>query len=290
MTSILQLNNLGRRFDQQWVFHGLSASIAPGEIVALVGKNGAGKTTLLETLIGLSLPDAGEVSIFGCQSSKIGAKEKARIGFVPQEDELLASINAREHIRLWQQFHHHWDQALSDRLLDEWEIPASRSIKDLSVGQRQKLAIILAIGHRPELLILDEPVASLDPLARRAFLNQIIELSLENQCAVLFSSHIVSDLERVAQRIWLLKDKVLQWQDSLDALKESVVRLHIQSSQALPAQLNIEHCLQQKVRGKSASVSVAHWHADKLPALAQQLQAEIRVEQLPLEELLMELL
>lgn len=290
MSPVIHLNNFGRRYGKEWVFRQLSSQIEPGEIVALIGKNGAGKTTLLESLIGLSLPDEGEAHVFGCETSKIGKNEKARIGFVPQEDELLGNLSAMGHISLWRKFHQRWDDDLADKLLNEWEIPATKAAKELSVGQRQKLSIVLAICHWPELLILDEPVASLDPLARRAFLNQIIDLSMENKCAVLFSSHIVSDLERVAQRVWLLKNQQLLWQQSLDELKESVVRLHIHCTQKLPQQLGIANTLHERVRGNDAVVSVSHWHDSLHPALENQLQAEIRVEALNLEEILLELL
>ena len=107
----------------------------------------------------------------------------------------------------------------------------------MSVGQRQKLSILLALGHRPDLLILDEPVASLDPVARRQFLEQIVEVAADGSRSVVFSSHIVSDIERLANRIWILKDRRMYWRGDFDSLKRSVVRVHVRAVQPLPRDL-----------------------------------------------------
>ena len=116
-------------------------------------------------------------------------------------------------------------------------------IKTMSVGERQKLSILLAFGHCPDLLVLDEPVASLDPLARRQFLEQLVEMSVDGSRSVVFSSHIVSDIERLANRIWILKDGRLDWHGDLDSLKESIVRLHIRGAKDVLAGLQIPGAL-----------------------------------------------
>ena len=117
-------------------------------------------------------------------------------------------------------FYPGWDSNLVGRLCDEWNIDTRARIKSMSTGERQKLSIVLAFGQRPDLLVLDEPVASLDPIARRQFLEQLVELSSDAQRAVVFSSHIVSDIERLANRIWILKEGRLDWQGALDSLKD----------------------------------------------------------------------
>ena len=118
---------------------------------------------------------------------------------------------------------------LIERLVAEWSVPLDRRIATLSVGERQKLSVLAALGHQPDLLVLDEPVASLDPIARRQFLHELFAIAESHARAVLFSSHIVSDLERAANKVWIVKDGRLHWQGEIDALKESVVRLQIRA-------------------------------------------------------------
>lgn len=289
MPSILEITQLHRKYDDKTILKQINASVQQGDVIALLGKNGAGKTTLLETILGFSLPEQGEIRLFGTLSSDIDAKEKQLIGFVPQQDELLEQFTPSEHLHMFARFQPNWDQALCDRLCLSWEIPLLTRISKLSVGQRQKLSIILALCHKPQLLILDEPVASLDPIARRQFLTELINIAVDQQTAIIFSSHIVTDMERVANKVWLLKNQQLYWQGELDALKESVVRLHITASETLPEKLNITHSVRELRQGKSAIVTVTDWRDDLLIELEQLLQAKIRLELLNLEEIFLEL-
>jgi ABC-2 type transport system ATP-binding protein len=178
---------------------------------------------------------------------------------------------------------------LIERLTSEWEIPLDRRISTLSVGERQKLALLLALGSHPELLVLDEPVASLDPIARRRFVTEIIDRARDAQRTVLFSSHIVSDLERAANKVWILKDGRLAWAGDLDALKESVVRLHIRGRGALPADLQVPDALASRIDGARATVAAARWTAERATALAARLEADVEVESLGLEDIFLEL-
>ncbi|WP_213995454.1 ABC transporter ATP-binding protein [Arsukibacterium sp.] len=289
MPDIIEITSLYRRYNEKNVLQNISARVQQGDVIALLGKNGAGKTTLLETLLGFAVPEQGEVKLFGTPSTEIDAREKQLIGFVPQQDELLEQMTPDEHLQLFARFQPNWDQGLCDRLCQSWQIPLTKRISKLSVGQRQKLAIILALCHKPQLLILDEPVASLDPIARRQFLTELVNIAADQQSAIIFSSHIVFDMERVANKVWLLKDQQLAWQGELDTLKESVVRLHISSSQLLPNPLSLPDLLHQQVQGKVATVTVQNWQDTGLAALEKQLQAQIRVEQLNLEDIFLEL-
>jgi ABC-2 type transport system ATP-binding protein len=159
----------------------------------------------------------------------------------------------------------------------------------MSVGERQKLSILLAFGQRPDLLVLDEPVASLDPLARRQFLEQLVELSTDARRAVVFSSHIVSDIERLANRIWILKEGQLYWQGELDALKESIVRLHVQAAVPLPARPELPGLLSWRPQDTGAIAIAKDWTDQQHQALQQQLSCTIQVETLGLEEIFLEL-
>jgi ABC-2 type transport system ATP-binding protein len=159
----------------------------------------------------------------------------------------------------------------------------------MSVGERQKLSILLAFGQRPDLLVLDEPVASLDPLARRQFLEQLVELSTDSSRAVVFSSHIVSDIERLANRIWILKEGRLYWHGELDALKESIVRLHMQAAVTLPERVELPGVLSWRRQGDAAIAIVRDWSAQNMQDFQEQFKCDIRIESLGLEEIFLEL-
>ena len=216
----LELNTLSKRFDITPVLKGISARVYPGEVIGLLGLNGAGKTTLLETALGFSLPNEGNARIFGQDSTAMDAATKMRIGFVPQRDELLDGMKGAAYLQLIAEFYPKWNHALVARLAQEWTVPLDMKISKMSVGQRQKLSIISALGHEPDLIILDEPVASLDPVARRSFLKELVDIASTQTRTIVFSTHIVTDLERVASRVWLMKDGVLTIDASMDEIKE----------------------------------------------------------------------
>jgi ABC-2 type transport system ATP-binding protein len=238
---ILKIDQLVKRFDSQTVLNRISAEVARGDVVGLLGLNGAGKTTLLETALGFAIPNEGAVSLFGQSSSAIADESiKQRIGFVPQQDELLDTMRGSEFLELIGKFYPRWNKALIERLARDWQVPLSKPPSKLSVGQRQKLSILAALGHEPELIILDEPVASLDPLARRTFLQELIDIVSSGERTILFSTHIVSDLERIANRVWILKDGQLVIDEPLDNLKESSVEIRHAADGAVMAGLRID--------------------------------------------------
>ena len=229
-SAAIQASHLSKSFGAKQVINDLTFEVSPGDVIGVLGKNGAGKTTLLELMLGFTPPTGGAVSVFGHESQRLPGSVKSRVGFVPQQDELLDQVSVADQLRIIASFYARWDVDLIDRLCGEWGMNPKARIKTLSVGERQKLSILLAFGHCPDLLVLDEPVASLDPLARRQFLEQLVETSVDGSRSVVFSSHIVSDIERLANRIWILKDGRLDWQGDLDSLKESIVRLHIRGA------------------------------------------------------------
>src|SRR5690606_34366911 len=231
---IVRAEALGKRFGSKQVLDDISVTAEAGDVVAVLGKNGAGKTTLLELLLGFGPPSSGKAEVFGHTATALPEAAKARIGFVPQQDELVELLTGAQQLKIGESFHRRWDHALVERLTREWEVPLGRRVSTLSVGERQKISLLLALGHHPDLLVLDEPVASLDPLARRDFLKQLLASADQEGRTVLFSSHIVSDLERAANKAWIVKDGRLAWHGELDALKESVVRLHIRGRRPLP--------------------------------------------------------
>jgi ABC-2 type transport system ATP-binding protein len=282
-------HELGKSFASKAVLAGASFTVGPGDVIGVLGKNGAGKTTLLELVLGFTPATSGTVQVFGFDSYRLPGAAKARIGFVPQQDELVNQLTAADQIGVIASFYPHWDDALVARLCDEWEVDSRQRIKHMSVGQRQKLSILLALGHKPDVLILDEPVASLDPIARRQFLEQIIEVTADGRRSVVFSSHIVSDVERLANKIWIIKDQRMYWQGDFDSLKESIVRLHVRATSALPESLPIPNVLKLKRNGVSATAIVKDWGPEVERTLSRELDADLDVEQLALEDIFLEL-
>lgn len=289
MSAYVSLNNLHRQFSGVTILKGINAEVCPGQVVALLGKNGAGKTTLLETILGFGFPSGGEAKLWGVDATDMTGNTKQRIGFVPQLDELLPSLTGVEHLNLFKPFRHHWNQQLVDRLVTEWLIPLDKLVGKLSVGQRQKLSILLALAHEPDLLILDEPVASLDPIARRQFLQQLVEIAGDEKRAVIFSTHIVSDVERVANEVWIMRDGVLAYQGGLDELKESVARVTLITNQPFTDNIVLPHMVSSRIQANRAQLTFTSWHSERAQQLAQQFSAQVQVEHLNLEDIFMEM-
>lgn len=284
---VVSASGLGKRIDGRAVLEDVTVRLPRGQVVGLVGKNGAGKSTLFDLLLGFALPSSGSCSILGEDSRSLSASAKARIGFVPQQDELLGQLTGAQQLALIATLHRHWNQSLIDRLAREWELPLERRIGKLSGGERQKLATLCALGHEPDLLVLDEPAASLDPVARRRFMQEILAIAAEGSRTLVYASHIIADLERVANHLWLLREGRLVWQGELDALKESVVRLHLRGGGDIDAALRLPGQLQGSVQGRTATFIVDGWSGAQLAPLRDELgmAMEVEVEPLGLEDI-----
>ena len=200
----------------------LDWTLAPGQVVGLLGRNGAGKTTLLETLLGLREPQAGDVRLFGQSALTPDDALRARLGYVPQQAALFEDFTTGNLLRYFRSFYPRWNDAKVDGLMSRWEIPRDRRIAQLSQGQQQRLSIIRALAHEPDLLVLDEPVASLDAAGRRDFLRELVDQVLDRGTTVLFSTHILSDLERVAFNVAFLSRGRIALQAPQDALADEV--------------------------------------------------------------------
>lgn len=186
-------------------------------------------------------------------------------------------------------FYSHWNTQKVDTLIKEWDLDRYAKIGTLSEGERQKLAIIQAMGHEPEVFIFDEPVASLDPVARRKFIKQLIDMNINENNTVLFSTHITSDLERVAADVSLLKDGKISYKGDLSTLKEQIVRLRIKSKKELPKPLPIPNMINSSSNGTNAIVTVDGVDQQKIRQIEKNLSAVITIEQLNLEDIFLEL-
>lgn len=287
---VVEARDVTKRFKDKTVLDQLNFNLQRGSVTGLLGKNGAGKTTLLKCMLGLQTPQAGSISVLGEDSKTLSGAAKARLAYVPQEVSLYPWMKVRQVVAYTAAFYPRWNSALIDKVMRDWEINPDDKIGPLSTGQLQKLGILLALGHEPELLVLDEPVASLDPAARRQFLATLLDIALTGDRTVLFSTHITSDLERVADRVAILKHGKIDYDDELSALKDSVKRLRVNAPEGLPSDLrSLPGLLKCEANGNTAVFSVRAFQIDLPQRLARDWRAEINVEDLNLEEIFLEL-
>jgi ABC-2 type transport system ATP-binding protein len=220
----LHASGLGKRYRQRWALSDCTLEIPEGRVAGLVGPNGAGKSTLLNLAVGLLTPDAGTVTVLDGQPGS-GPAQLAQVGFVAQDTPVYAGLSVADHLRFGAHLNPGWDAAYAEDRIERLGLDPGQRAGKLSGGQRAQLALTLAIAKRPRLLILDEPVASLDPLARREFLQDLMEAVTEYQVSVILSSHLVSDLERVCDYLVVLAASRVQIAGDVDALIASHHRL-----------------------------------------------------------------
>ena len=203
MTAVIETKALGKRYRGLWALSDCTLSVPAGHLVGLVGPNGAGKTTLLSLAAGMMAPTAGTIEVLGGRAVG-GSAQLARVGYLAQDAPVYAGLSVADHLRLGAHLNPGWDGGLARERIERLGLDPGQKAGSLSGGQRAQLALTLTIAKRPELLILDEPVASLDPLARREFLQELMEAVAEHDLSVVLSSHLVADLERVCDYLIVL--------------------------------------------------------------------------------------
>jgi len=203
--TILRAQGLGKKYKRKWALTGCSVEIEPGHVTGLVGPNGAGKSTLLNIASGMLEPTTGTIEVCGGVPGS-GPEQLAKVGYVAQNTPVYANLTIEDHLRLGAHLNPGWDDKLAQRRIERLALDPKQHAGKLSGGQRAQLALTIGIAKRPELLLLDEPVAALDPLARREFLQDLMEAVAEHGLSVVMSSHLVNDLERVCDHLVVLVD------------------------------------------------------------------------------------
>jgi ABC-2 type transport system ATP-binding protein len=216
------VQNVSRSYDGPPVLKDLSLSVRTGSIYGFLGRNGAGKTTLIRMLAGLIRPHAGEVRVMGCDPFTSGSEDRQWVGYMSEKGSLPPYTKVASVLKLGRSLYPAWDSGLAESLLAKYDLRPGRRFGALSQGQQRLLAFVMAIVPRPKVLLLDEPAANLDVVARREILDDILGLIRDCGCTVLFSTHILGDIERVADEIGILAKGNLRVSEPLDSLKDSI--------------------------------------------------------------------
>ncbi|WP_217239276.1 ABC transporter ATP-binding protein [Streptomyces sp. AC555_RSS877] len=224
MTFVLETEGLAKRYGRHEALADCNLQIPEGRVVGLVGPNGAGKSTFLGLACGLIQPSEGTIKVLGHHPAA-STDQLARVGFVAQDTPVYANLTVAEHLRLGAELNPRWDQKLAERQVRQLNLKLDHKAGRLSGGQRAQLALTIAAAKRPELLIFDEPVAALDPLARRGFLQNLMEFVAELEASVILSSHLLGDLERICDHVVVLGDGRVQLAGEADDLVAEHYRL-----------------------------------------------------------------
>jgi ABC-2 type transport system ATP-binding protein len=224
VTPVIEASGLGKRYGRRWALSDCTLAIPSGRVVGLVGPNGAGKTTLLHLAVGLLAPTAGSIEVLGARPAE-NPTQLGRVDFVAQETPTYARLSVADHLRLGAKMNPGWDKDLAEERIAQLDLDLDQRAGSLSGGERAQLALTVAIAKRPELLLLDEPVSSLDPLARREFLRGLMEVVAEHEVSVVVSSHLVADLERVCDFLIVLAASRVQVSGEVDELLATHHRL-----------------------------------------------------------------
>jgi ABC-2 type transport system ATP-binding protein len=269
MTTAFALEHVSYRFGAVTALDGLSLKVQQGEVYGFLGRNGAGKTTALRLLMGILRPHAGSIELLGNRVSRVPVSLKRRIGYVSQEPTFYPWMTAEQLGKFVGSFYPAWDAAEFKRLLGLLDVPGNRRAADLSGGTRAKLGLALALAPRPDLLLLDEPTAGLDPVARAEFNDQLVHLHRERGTTVFFSSHLVGEVEKLADRVGIVQAGRARFEGSVAELRNSVRAI---AENGIPMPEGFE-----RLRGNIYRADPGNWESA--------LQAGLVAEKLSLEDI-----
>lgn len=291
--TVVEFRNVHRAYrHRNYVLHGVSFEVVAGEVVGLLGKNGAGKTTLLRLALGLIEPQLGEVRVFGTDPRRNARDVKRHIGYVAEDQSLPPFLRVDEVLNLHRTLYPDWEDGLARQLAGQFRLPARAKIAQLSKGQARQVALLCAVAHRPELLLLDEPAGGLDPAARREFLETAIRILNEAGSTVIFSSHHLTDVERIARRVVMIHDGYLYLDSEVDDLREGYsLALIPPRAVAEPIRLlDLPDCVGVRPRSDSLHAIFRRDPASTRALLNQELDVDqIHCASIALEEMFVEL-
>jgi ABC-2 type transport system ATP-binding protein len=284
--SVISVRNLSREFGAAKALSGVNLEIGTGSVVGVLGPNGCGKTTLMKHMIGLLLPSHGHVEVFGTEAKDLSGDQVARIGYVSQDSELLSWLNVGETLDFGRAHHPGWDEHLAERLTREFELKRHQKVGQLSGGQKQRLAIVMGVAHQPDLLLLDEPAAALDPVVRQDFLDLLMELIQDADRTILISSHILTDVEKVIDKVLIMDQGAVHCFQPLDDLREEYYRVSLSALQGeLPQDLALSGVKHVARSGAVATVTIHNPQRASLEREVQHLGCKSDIRHLDFDEI-----
>jgi ABC-2 type transport system ATP-binding protein len=290
MNTIIDIRNVSHRFaGGHNVLDNFSLQIPPGSIYGLLGRNGAGKTTCIRLLVGLLKPQEGSVSLLQEDPLTWKSSVSQRVGFMGDSGFLPGNITGQRLISWTKKLYPQWDEALEKRLVEMFRLNLRLKISSLSLGQQRQLAFLLAVAFRPAVLILDEPAANLDVVARRQFLEEIAALARESETTVFFSSHILSDVERVADRIGILSNGSLLVDEPLDDLKAGIRQIRFFWDRPEPPPVKIPAAYRHRKGKGETLVTLRFTDAETMEKIATAAGCSWEASGLNLEDLFVEI-
>lgn len=273
--TVLQADGLTKYYGRTLAVDHLSVQVPRGSICGFVGRNGAGKTTAIKMMLGLLRPTAGSSSLLGCDSQRLSAEIRQRIGYVTEGHQLFKWMSIKG-IEKFQKafFPKQWDDKLFADMIEYFGLSKRQKIKELSKGQRAQVSLALALAPNPELLIMDDPTLGLDAAIRRQFLEGMIELIMREGRTILFSSHILGDVERVADRILVIDRGVIRANCTLEQFRRSVTKVKMSFSASMPEQVDIEGLLHCRGGEKELELTLVGTEEERINQWAESAGAE----------------
>jgi ABC-2 type transport system ATP-binding protein len=271
---VVEIRGVSRRFGKKVALENVSLAVPAGSVLGLVGENGAGKTTLIRHVLGLLKPQQGTVRVFGRDPVTDPVGVLSRIGYLSEEGELPEWMRVHELMRYSQAFYPTWDEAYAEQLRREFGLELNARLKQLSKGQRARAGLMVALAYRPDLLVLDEPSSGLDPIVRRDILGAIIRTIADEGRTVLFSSHLLGEVERVSDHVAMIKGGRILFCEALDDIKESHHRLTFRFNSPRAAPPPLEGALVWDGAGREWT-AVCSGRSGQLEAAAAVLGAQI---------------
>jgi len=260
---VIQTENLVKYLDGRCVLNGSESKVPEGCIYGLLGRNGAGKTTIIRILLGLEPATRGKTIMLGASSWQLPVSVLGQIGYVAEGHNLIPNYSVQRIVQLYKNLSAHWNEQFFRQLVETFRLPMERKVSQLSRGMRAQLNLSLAMATEPKLLILDDPTLGLDTVSRRQFLELAIELISRNGRTILFCSHILSDVERLADRIGILRAGKLVVDCELEELKKRVKKLRVIFESEPPKEIPITEIITEKRQGREVTISVANWNDRK---------------------------
>lgn len=285
MNDILRVENLSKSFGRKKVLQDFAMSVKKGKVYGFLGKNGEGKTTLIRTIMGVIPPDRGAIFYKDKKITFSDTSYKKEIGYIPEESIFFSWMTIKELLNFNASFCPAWDAKEAERYSERFSLDRKTRIKNLSRGMKLKLGLVVALASRPEFLILDDPTSGLDVPTRQDFLRNIIEEILGRGTTILFSTHLVHELEGIIDHLSILHERHLVLDDDFERVKKSVKRVSLTFDKSFPDKIDMEGVLKEQKNKNHGEIVVYPWNEEKKEKLKALSPSHMEIESLTLEEI-----